>query len=67
MAFVAVSGLIRAVKSEERNPVGGRWGPWTQGMLNRMRYDVQSYFRAYYRELRRHIAEHDPDFQVLHT
>jgi len=25
-------------------------------VLNRMRYDDQGYFRAYYRELRRHIC-----------
>lgn len=34
-------------------------------MLNRMHYDIQGYFRAYYRELRKQITERDPDFQVL--
>jgi hypothetical protein len=45
--------------------VAGRWGPWTQGKLNKLRYDTQNYFRAYYAELRKHISAHDPDFQVL--
>jgi hypothetical protein len=42
-----------------------KWGPWTQGKLNKLRYDIEGYFRAYYSELRKHIVEHDPDFQVL--
>lgn len=42
-----------------------RWGPWTQGKLNKLRYDIQRYFRAYYSELRGHVAAHDPDFQTL--
>ncbi len=36
-----------------------RWGPWTQGQLNRLQYDVRGYFRAYYSELRRLMAEHE--------
>jgi hypothetical protein len=36
-----------------------RWGPWTQGQLNRLRYEVRGYFRIYYSELRRLIASHE--------
>lgn len=35
------------------------WGPWTQGKLNKLRYDVRGYFRTYYAELRRLIAEYE--------
>lgn len=42
-----------------------RRGPWTQGKLNKLRYDIRGYFRAYYSELRKHIAAHDPSFQNL--
>lgn len=45
--------------------MGSRWGPWTQGKLNKLRYDIQGYFRAYYSGLRMHVTAHDPDFRVL--
>jgi len=33
--------------------------------INRVHYEVNKYFRAYYAELRKHIATHDPSFQRL--
>jgi hypothetical protein len=33
--------------------------------INRLHHDVKKYFRAYFAELRKHIAAHDPSFQVL--
>jgi len=33
--------------------------------INRLHHDVKKYFRAYFAELRKQIATHDPDFQVL--
>jgi hypothetical protein len=36
-----------------------KWGPWTQAMLDKVREDVQGYFRVYYAELRRPVAEHE--------
>jgi hypothetical protein len=42
-----------------------KFGPWSKGMLHKLEYEVRGYFKAYYRELRKHIATHDPDFQVL--
>jgi hypothetical protein len=41
-----------------------RWGPWTQGQINKVRYDVRGYFRAYYAELRRLITEHDKNTEI---
>ncbi len=34
-------------------------------MLDELRSGVEGYFRAYYSELRKHIAVHDPEFRVL--
>jgi hypothetical protein len=44
---------------EEGVRVMWRSGPWDAGMLDRLRFEVESYFRAYYAELRRLVAEHD--------
>jgi hypothetical protein len=33
--------------------------------INRLHYNVKKHFRAYFRELRKQIAMHDPDFQTL--
>jgi hypothetical protein len=34
-------------------------------MLDRLRHDIEEYYSAYHSELRKQIAEHDPEFQVL--
>jgi hypothetical protein len=39
--------------------VAWRSGPWDRAMLDRLRIEVQAYFRSYYEELRRLVAEFD--------
>ncbi len=41
-----------------------RSGPWDGGMLDRLRPEVEGYFRAYYAELRRLVAEHDDSADI---
>jgi len=36
-----------------------------RGKVNRLHYDVKQYFRAYFKELRKQIAAHDPNFEKV--